>query len=539
MSDNKLPANISILELTPERLKAIRPVKVLDIYDGGTENFHPDGLFSIETFGRLGSEDRTTRFGFIDIKLQILHPFLFKAICKLKSLYKGILNGSEYAVWDEKEKDFVASNMIDGETGYGFFIKHWSSINFKQTASKKRDLRIDMVYKYRDKALTSKVLVMPAGLRDAHKDETGRTKEDEVNEFYRKLISASNAVQAIKDPNDPIYDNTRVSMQNAFNALYDYIDSLLGGKNGYMLQQWAARRVFNGVRNVITAMDTSTPVLGSRNAPSINHTGIGFFQFMKGALPLVQHHMLKFLAGIFTPSTGTAMLIDKLTLQPVQVKVKSKIIERWTTPAGIEKLINRFESRDTRKQHVEINDHYLALIYDDGKHFKIFRDIRELPEGFDKSLVRPLTYIEMFYLSGYNEWNKLPMLVTRYPVTGDGSIYHSWTYVYTTTKGLCKRQMGNDWQPLQGDEYEALEFPNLDIDTFVDSLIPHPSRLAGLGGDFDGDTASCTILYSIEAIAEATLYLKLRKAYVNPFGGYKASPITETVERVLADMTGE
>lgn len=535
----KLPANISILELTPDRLKAIRQVKVLDIYDGGTENFHPDGLFSIETFGRVGSEERTTRFGYIDVKLQIMHPFLFNALCKLKGLYKGIINGTAYAVWDAKEKDFIASNLIDGETGYGFFMRHWQDIKFKTTASKKRDLRIELIHKYQGIATCSKVLVLPAGLRDAFKDETGRTKEDEINEFYRKLINASNAVQAVKDPNDSIYDNTRVSMQNAFNALYEYIDGILGGKNGYMLQQWAARRVINGVRNVITAMDTSTAVLGARNAPSINHTGIGFYQFMKGAMPIVQHHMLKFLDGIFTPSNGMAMLIDKVSLQPVPVKVKSKVIDRWATPTGIEKLVNRFEAREGRKQPVEIEDHYLFLVYDDGKTFKVFRDIRELPEGFDRAYVRPLTYIEMFYLSGYAHWNKYPMLITRYPVTGDGSIYHSWTYVYTTTKGLSKRQLGDDWRPTEGNDYEALEYPDLSIDTYIDSLIPHPSRLAGLGGDFDGDTASCTILYSDEAIAEAKHYLTLRKAYVNPFGGYKASPITETVERVLADMTGE
>ncbi len=36
MQRSKIPFNISILRLTPDRLVGLKPVKVLDIFDGAT-----------------------------------------------------------------------------------------------------------------------------------------------------------------------------------------------------------------------------------------------------------------------------------------------------------------------------------------------------------------------------------------------------------------------------------------------------------------------------------------------------------------------
>ena len=46
-------------------VRTMRPVTRTDIYDGVTSNFHEDGLFSITTFGRVGSEERDNNFSFI------------------------------------------------------------------------------------------------------------------------------------------------------------------------------------------------------------------------------------------------------------------------------------------------------------------------------------------------------------------------------------------------------------------------------------------------------------------------------------------
>ena len=77
MKRAEIPFNIKILALTPDRLKAIRPVRALDIFEGSSENFHPDGLFSVEIFGRVGDERRNRRFSYVDIKVPVFHPVVY------------------------------------------------------------------------------------------------------------------------------------------------------------------------------------------------------------------------------------------------------------------------------------------------------------------------------------------------------------------------------------------------------------------------------------------------------------------------------
>ena len=168
MSIKRLPFNISLLKLTPGQIRLLKPIKSLDTVDApGSSDFHPEGLFSTEIFGRVGEDSRDETFAYIPLKTTILHPVVFQRLERLKRLYSGILSGKSYAVWDEKEKDFVQSTEVDGKTGYHFFMSKWKDIKFKKGDSEIRNQRIDLINKYREEAVIKDVLVMPAGLRDA------------------------------------------------------------------------------------------------------------------------------------------------------------------------------------------------------------------------------------------------------------------------------------------------------------------------------------------------------------------------------------
>ena len=71
-----VPFNISLLELTPDKLRGLKPVTKLDIFEGGPPDFSEEGLFSTGIFGRVGDERRNYRFAYIDIKVPVLHPQL-------------------------------------------------------------------------------------------------------------------------------------------------------------------------------------------------------------------------------------------------------------------------------------------------------------------------------------------------------------------------------------------------------------------------------------------------------------------------------
>lgn len=482
------PANIRFMHLTAERLARLKPIEVLDIFDGGTDDFHEAGLFSTTIFGRVGSDERDTQFSYIDIKVEIFHPFIYKALVQLKGLYKTIMSGHAYAKWNPVLKDFEASDIINGDTGYHFFFSHWREIEFRATGSTIRDARIRMVNeaKAEDRATTHYILVIPAGLRDVQVDHDGRVKVGEINEFYRPIINAANAISSSSDLDTPIINTSRNTLQNNFNSIFEYLGNLLDDKGGFIQSKWGRRHLANGTRNVITSMDTSTIALGAPNAPDINSVGIGLYQLSKSVLPKTRHWLMTgWLAEVFNAGESKAYLVNPKSYKRELVDINVTTSDLWRTTSGLDKVINSFGMDDNRVNPIMVEGYYIGLVYrgpDDT--FRIFNDIDELPENRNREDVYPLTLAELLYVAGYKEWNKIPMTTTRYPITGSGSIYVCYAYVKTTTKASVRYELGFDWERIP-DGVPALEFPIMmgDNVTFIDSLMPSPSRLAAAGGD--------------------------------------------------------
>lgn len=539
MKSTHLPFNIKLMDIRGDRLSILRPVKVLDIHEGITNNFHEDGLFSIPIFGRVGSDVRDKKFSYLNIRTKIFHPVIYSRLIKLKGLYEGIISGKEHALWDEKEKDFVKADELDGETGYSFFMEHWDKIQFKRTGSVLRDDRIKLIEKYKEMALVDKILTLPAGLRDFEIDDSGRQRYDDINNIYWRILSIANTIVSTNvESNLPILNNPRYSLQRAFNEIFDHFETLLSGKSGFLQSKWGSRRIFNGTRNVISSMDPSSDFLGAKNQPSYTDTVVGIYQLSKAALPITIHQLKTgFLSNLFSVAGQPVPLIDKKTFNLEYIKVPSDVFDQWNTMEGLEKVINNMSEPQLRHRPIEVEGRYLALIYiGPDKTFKIFSDIKELPEDRDISHVQPLNLCHLIYLSGYKKWNTLRGLLTRYPVTGIDSIYPSTVYVKTTIKGEIRYELNDNWE-IDDTETPALEFPTEPYN-YLDTLIPHHTRLAGLGADFDGDTASFIVLTSDESIREVDTALSKKEAFVNSSGYFRASADVETPAWVLRSMTG-
>lgn len=542
MTQRKLPFNVKLLKLDAGQLRLLKPITTLDRFDGAsTGNFHDKGLFSTEIFGRVGEEARDETFAYIPLKTKILHPVIYNGLERLKRLYVGILSGKQYAVWDDKEKDFIAADETEGQTGYQFFMSHWEEIKFPEGASEIRTMRIRLMDVYRDEAVVENVLVMPAGLRDAEIDHLDRIQEHEINKSYQRLISISNTISKGSNNDSEVFNTARFAQQMAFNEIYRLIEEMLTGKSGFIQSKWGSRRITNGTRNVITAMDISTPALNAENYPGPDDTVLGLWQTSRGALPITINRMQQgILTQAFGDVEGTVQLIDVKTLKVEGVHVGTQTYDRWTTTEGLEKIIASQSMVELRAKPVTIEGRYLALVYKPKTEmvFKIFSDIDELPEDFSKDDVYPLTYEELIYLSNYRGWNNLRVISTRYPVTGEGSSYVSKVYVRTTVNSESRVELDYNWEPMEADGNTALVYPVFEPEQYVDSAMVHPYRLAGLGGDYDGDTISNNILYTQEAIEEVDNYLNSRAAHVDPAGGLRGSANIDTSALVMHNITG-
>lgn len=540
MRRSEIPFNIKLLELTPAKMQAMRPTTSLDSFLGATRNFHDDGLFSVLTFGKVGTDERNTRFSFIDVKVQIFHPIIYRTLVSLKRLYAGILAGAEYAVWNEDLKDFEKADAMTGKTGFAFFVKYWKDIAFTESKSTLRQISIKLIEMARGTgAMTNQILVLPAGLRDLEFTDDGRIQEDDVNGLYRRVLNISNTISesAVKG-NPEIIDTARFSLQIAFNEIFENFESMLEGKKKLVMGRWASRRPMNGTRNVITAMNTSVPYLNAPGALGFNHTAIGLYQAMKAALPISIYRIRNgFLSKVFRGPGVPARLVDKKTMHAKDVDLPSKYFDRFATNEGIEKVITSFSEASIRMLPLEIEGHYVGLIYrGPDMTFRFMQDIDELPSTRNKEDVHPVTFVELLYLSLYAELNKYPIFVTRYPVTGVGSIYPSKVFLKTTVDVQTRRELGDDWSPLD-DNHVAYQYPT--NSAFIDSLIPHSSKLVRLGADFDGDTASGNITVSNESMAEVDKFLSLRRAYVGTDGRPTSSIDVSTVQLVFHNLTGD
>lgn len=543
MSKQRIPFNIKLLKLTPNALRLLQPVTSLDTLDSpGSTNFHPNGLFSTEIFGRIGEDRRDDTFSYIDLKTRIFHPIIFNRLEKLKRLYSDILAGKRYAVFNEKTEDFEAATESTGDTGFSFFMSHWEKIKFQRSDSELRNQRIELIEMYQDTSVIDKVLVIPAGLRDAEIDSLGRVQKDEINDYYYRLLSVSNTIGSTSDVETPVLDKARWSQQMAFNDIYKTLETMISGKRGFIQSKFGSRRIMNGTRNVLSATDSSPSKLGDRTVPGPNDTAVGLWQTSRGALPIsVSALRSGILSSIFGDVEGGARLIDTDSLESEYVQVSSQTHDRWTTNEGLEKVINAQSMFGIRDKPLLVEGRYLALVYrpKHNKVFKIFHDINELPEDYNKGDVHPITLMELIYLSNYRHWNKLGIVVTRYPVTGEGSAYVSSVYVRTTVNSEVRVELGSDWEPLEPtEENTALVYPVYDGQGYIDSMQVGLNKLSGMGGDFDGDMVSGNFLYSREAFEERERYFKSRRAYIDPKGGLRASMGYDTINLVMHNMSG-
>lgn len=542
MQNRKQPLNISYLDNRLQRIAGLLPVKVLDMY-GADREYHPQGLYSNEIFGTVGTEERSKRHGYINTRTQLLHPKTFEEMTRLKGLYKEIMQGKTYARWDAELKDFVKADILDGQTGYSFFMSHFKELDFPRTKSYRRDLVIDLINRFREQSVLNFLIVMPAGLRDVEIDEQGRPVEPEVNKLYRKILAAANSISdALVFKNDPILDRTRWSMQVAIQELWQFIMGMLGGKGGFLQSKWGSRRVVYATRNVISAMDPAPEDLNSPRTFDLTTTQVGIFQFIKGTEPVMVLSTMP--QGIAQPlcqnPDGEQYLIDPKTLESVPHQLSETERVNWGSEKGRLDLLNMFGEKHRPFESITVDGLYLKLVYRDRQGYRLLDDIRDLPTGFEPKNVYPLTWGEYFYMEAETYIARVRCLVTRYPVTGTESIYPSVPYLKSTVDAKLLYPYNEQWV-LDKQGKALTEYPVLDTNSktaFVDTCIVSPFYIAGLGADYDGDKVQTPFVFSDEGVAEIDRKLDSIENYVNAAGEMEHSASVETIERVLRSFTG-
>ena len=539
----KTPTNLSIVKVDSSNVRNIGEVKTGQIFDT-TNAFHPEGLFSAQIFGPVGSEGRNRTFGRINLNIDIMHPLIYQTVITLKAFYKKIIDGTATAIFDTKLKDFVPSNEPKADTGYAFFIKHMPDIVFIRNNSEHRDFKIRLFEKTlkEGSALINYLLVMPAGMRDYVVDSTGKPQEDEINTFYRRIIAQATIIDPTRAKRTPdVYNAAAVGLQRSIDDLYEYVKSLMDGKNKLILDKWVGRKIFNSTRNVISSPIDKSNSLDDKRKMGFNEVVVGLHQFARSSSPKSLFEIKnKYIRDIFPDNSTSGFLTNVKTLKREEVLNThiQKDYDLWTSPEGLEKVVASLGNLDIRNSSITLNKgkHYMGLLYRDRKVFKFFQDIDELPEGFSKDNVKPVTLFEFIYMSLYSMDGKYPGFATRYPITGFGSIYPAKIRLSTSADTDTLYELNSIWEKHTDEEYCAVSFP-IDSSEHINTMIVHESHLKALGGDYDGDALSLTMVLSDEAVKEVDDYLDKKDYYVTDTGSFIFSSSTDTMDAVLKYIT--
>lgn len=526
--------NIDILTPTDKDVIGLKPVTDTNIFETNSKIFRKGGLYDPEIFGRPGTEERSTKFGYIDLYCPLLHPLVFTTLMSLNSLYPAIADSRKYARYDAKIKDFVLADAKTGETGYTFLINNIHKIKFDPKSSDKRKQKVEIVQKYcgKDSQMT-KLLVLPAGLREYQENEkTGRPEENEVNDHYKKILNLTSMLKNINFNNDyKVIDPVRLKLQKCLVELYEYFKTLIDGKTKFIQGKFARRNVLYGTRNVITPMDNNITDLTKPDMYKINTINCGLFQYVKAIAPITTFRLRElFVKNVLNENNTSAYLVDPKSLKTTLVEVSVKKRDEWLTTSGINDIMNKLKQPDIRDQPVVIDKWYLMLVHDDGKTVRLIYHTDDIPEDLDKKYLRPITYTELFYLTIYDTIGKYPAFATRYPVVDTGGIYPCKPYVKTTIKGRTITLIA------RGQEREINEYPILG-QLHVQSLSPHNTRLARLAADFDGDLMSLNVLFTKESIDEIEKFMNSKEAYISGTGQLLYSSSNDISNLVLSTLT--
>lgn len=478
-----LPTTIKLLDPKSLHTGLFKPITSTDSFEGMTQNLNIEGLYSPEIFGKLGSKQRDEIEAVIDTRLWVFNPTYFKALTQLKGFYLGILKGTEYAIWDDEGKDFIKSNILEGSTGFSFFVKHLNDIEIETNDSYRRQQRIKLVERFKPLALTNRILVLPPGLREIQFNPDGSVMEAEINELYKKLLFRTAITSGVtkEEAEDPIYDSVRWGIQSAFNDIDAYIFNLTDGKGGLFQKRMSTRGVVQGTRNVITARKVGRSKLRDYSGPQPNSTDVGLLQCLISYQYVCINGVLnKYIPDIFTSGSTTVKLVDTKTLNSDYVELSSDTIEKWTTATGLNKLFNGFANKSIRNKPIMLSGHYLLLVHDDGKEVLVLQDIDDLPEHKDKKLVRPITYIEFYYLSCHERIVDQLAQQTRFPVEGLGSTIPIIPRLLTIVGATPRKIVNTEGEVLE----EVNSYPHFTKKPeYFDAMSIDPTREKGAGAD--------------------------------------------------------
>jgi len=264
--------------------KKIQPITSSKYYEGsGRTTLDKKGLFSEEIFGRVGSRDRKKTYGYIDLKLDFIHPEAYRILTSISTDLTKLILGKEKYILDNNNK--LVKNEEYGNSGVFYFIQIIDNIDWDNIKTEKPK-HIRFIKENKDKLLINKLVILPAGFRDIQITKTGKQfiQYGEINKTYSTLI---NQTEMLSDDLD-LFDEELMgslykSIQRNLINVNTWIKSKIKGKHGMIRGGMLKKSVDYSARLVIVP----------DNNLDFGYIGLPWQVCMKLFEPFFIHYVLK------------------------------------------------------------------------------------------------------------------------------------------------------------------------------------------------------------------------------------------------------
>jgi DNA-directed RNA polymerase beta' subunit len=234
----------------------IKQVSSIRRYSGN--KIDESGLFSEEIFGRQGSQERRTKFGYINLKTKIIHPEAWSIVTRLSpDALRCIKGDTKYSINNK-----ILIEDENGKTGLFFFISVLPKLDFDYYAKKdkKRESIVEYIKKNIKTVLIDKMIVLPAGIRDIRiSTSSGKTfiESSEINTIYENLVRQSNSIAtSVEDLPEDIVEPILTSMQRNCLEINNWIKNRIKGKQGLIRGGMFSKRTDYSGRLVVVSDPT-------------------------------------------------------------------------------------------------------------------------------------------------------------------------------------------------------------------------------------------------------------------------------------------
>lgn len=461
-----------------------------------------DGIFSETIFG-ISQSSKNLNHAYIDLKHKFFHPYVFEMLKDLHRKVEDVCTGEK--VWMIENGKFVevtdetSKNYDPANTGLDFIINNFDKLKFEKNGSRKHDEEVEFFNTLtKNEIFITKWIVIPRAYRDF--SANGKmTSVDPINNQYTKLISHANSIES--GISGYIAHKTLYQMQELLVSIRAYGQQLIEKKHGLIHKAVFGRSSSFGSRGVI-----SVPSLVGCNTPDdcqvdMIHTGLPLSKCVESGYPFVIRWLNEWVENNLKGG-------EKVFYIPS----KEKPSEMVPTEARIKDHTSIFDTKYLKKRLEMFRMGYggrwepIQIELEDGsKQYMAFtgRGNALDPNRPETATIvnRPLTWCDLIYMACEETLSDKHVYCTRYPVEDYFNVVPSRVSVLSTIKTMPMFVNGKMYK-----HYPVIN-PFADEITvsrsFIDTISLSNLHLEGLGGDYDGDTVSLKVVFSIEANEEA------------------------------------